>query len=132
MAKVKITKVGASSAVNSGASILITQEDAEEVETLYRAPLSQLIGAIFQTGTVTLGPTWSGSGPYTQTVTVTGATPTSNSQVDIQPDATALAQMEADGITALYIENNAGTLTATALGGTLSEEITVQVTLTEV
>lgn len=132
MAKVKITEVGASSAVNSGASILITQEDSEEVETLYRAPLSQLIGAIFQTGTVTLGTTWSGSGPYTQTVTVTGATPTSNSKVDIQPDATALAQMEEDGITALYIENNAGTLTAYAVGGTLSASVTVQVTLTEV
>ena len=130
--KVKITEVQASSAVNGDASILITQEDSEENETLYRAPLAQLLGAIFQIGTVTLGTTWSGAGPYTQTVTVTGATATANSKVDIQPDATALAQLEADGITALYIENNAGTLTAYAVGGTLSASVTVQVTLTEV
>ena len=90
------------------------------------------IAELFQLGYVTLGTTWSGSGPYTQTVTVSGATATANSKVDIQPDATALAQMEADGITALYIENNAGTLTATAVGSTLSSSVTVQVTLTEV
>ena len=115
-----------SSAISTDTTLSVSGMAADAKET------GDVIADLFKLGYVTLGTTWSGSGPYTQTVTVTGATPTSNSKVDIQPDATALAQMEADGITALYIENNAGTLTAYAVGGTLSASVTVQVTLTEV
>lgn len=83
-------------------------------------------------GSIALSATWTGAGPYTQTVTVTGATVTSSSKVDLQPDATALAQLLADGVTALFITNNAGTLTATAIGAATTAALTIQCTVTEV
>lgn len=75
---------------------------------------------------------WTGSDPYTQTVTVSGTTITSNSKVDIQPNATAIQQMITDGCAALYIDNNNGTLTAYAIGSAPTANLTVQVTVTEV
>jgi len=69
---------------------------------------------------------------YTQTVTVSGATVTANSKVDLQPDTTALTQMLSDGCTALYVENNAGTLTLHAVGAAPSASLTVQCIVTEV
>lgn len=81
---------------------------------------------------ITLSATWSGSDPYTQTVTISGYTVTANSKIDLQPDATALAQMIDDGTSALWIENNNGTLTAYALGAGTSVALTVQCTITEV
>ena len=83
-------------------------------------------------GTITLGTSWSGSGPYSQTVTVSGATVTSNSKIDIQLTAAQIASLISDGVTGLVIENNAGTLTAYAVGATPSASMTVQVTVTEV
>ena len=79
---------------------------------------------------LSLGAVWSGDGPYTQTVSVTGAT--ANSRVDLQPTAAQLAALMEDGVTALTVENNAGTLTAYALGAAPSAAMTVQCTLTEV
>lgn len=83
-------------------------------------------------GSITLSLSWSGSGPYTQTVTVTDATVTSNSKVDLQPTPAQIAQLIADGVEALVVENNAGTLTATAIGAVPSVALTVQCTVTEV
>lgn len=74
---------------------------------------------------------WSGSNPYTQTVSISGAVITSKTKVDIQPDATALAQLISDGVTALYISNNNGTLTAYSIGAATTANITVQVTYYE-
>ena len=86
-----------------------------------------------KTGSVTLtAANWTGSGPFTQTVMVTGATITANSKVDIQPDVTVIQQMIDDGAAALYIANNSGTLTAYAVGAALSVDVTAQVTVTEV
>lgn len=76
---------------------------------------------------------WSGSGPYTQTVTISGATITGNTKVDVQPDAAVLAKLITDGVQALFISNTNGTLTAYAVGAqpagsSSSDNITVQVT----
>ena len=73
---------------------------------------------------------WTGSGPYTQTVTITGITV--NSKVDIQMDATALGVLIDSGTSAIWIENNNGTLTAKALGEKPNANLSVQVTITEV
>lgn len=84
------------------------------------------------TDTVSLTTAWSGSGPYTQTVTLPNYTVTSNSKVDIQPDSTAIAQLISDSVKGLYILNNAGTLTAYAVGAPTTASLTLQVTITEV
>ena len=88
--------------------------------------------ALPSSGSIALSAAWSGNGPYTQTVTVTGAAVTQHSKVDLQPTAAQLAALLADGVTALVIENNAGTLTAYALGAAASASMTVQCTVTEV
>lgn len=85
-----------------------------------------------QTGSITLSATWSGSGPYTQTVTVSGCTITANSKIDLQPDATVLGTLISDNVQGLFISNNNGTLTATAVGAKPSTALTVQCTITEV
>lgn len=84
-------------------------------------------------GSVTLSDTWTGSAsPYSQTVTVTGATVTANSRVDLQPTAAQIASLISDGVTGLVIENNNGTLTAYAVGAETTAEMSVQCTVTEV
>ena len=81
--------------------------------------------------TVTLSADWTGdASPYTQTVTISGTT--ANSKVDLQPDATAIAQMADDGTVALYIANDNGTLTANAVGEKPTTQLTIQATITEV
>ena len=91
-----------------------------------------IAGAGPKTGTVTLSTTWSGNGPYTQTVTVTGVSITNYSKVDIQPDATAIQQMIDDEVAAIYISNTNGTLTAYAVGAAPTVAMTLQVTVMEV
>lgn len=83
-----------------------------------------------QVGNIALSSSWSGSGPYSQTVTVTGATVTENSKVDIQLTAAQIASLIAAGVTGMLIENNAGTLTAWAVGASPSA-MTVQCTVEE-
>lgn len=85
-------------------------------------------------GTIALSGTWSGSGPYSQTVTVTGATVTAASKIDLQPTATQLGTLISAGVTALVVENNAGSpvvLTVYAFGAAPGA-MTVQCTVTEV
>lgn len=83
-------------------------------------------------GTITFSTSWSGSGPYTQVITVTGATITNNSKVDLQLNATALNALIEAGVIALWVENNNSTLTAYAIGAAPSVALTVQCTVTEV
>ena len=80
---------------------------------------------------VTLSTEWAGdASPYTQSVVISGTT--TNSKVDLQPDATAIAQMADDGTVALYIANDNGTLTAYAVGEKPTVALTIQATITEV
>ncbi len=77
-------------------------------------------------GTISLGTTWTGeAAPWTQEVTVTGATVTARSAVTLCPTAAQLAQMIEDGVTALVIDNDAGALTVSALGAPTSVAMTV-------
>lgn len=93
-------------------------------------PMLKLLSVYRQT--ITLSTTWSGSDPYTQTVTLPGINRiTANTKFDIQPDATVIAQMVDDGVKALYIENNNGTLTAYAIGAAPTVSLSVQVTYYE-
>lgn len=74
---------------------------------------------------------WTGSAsPYTQGVTITVGTATS--QADIQADATAIQQMLDDGTSAIYIANNNGTFTAYAVGEKPTADLHVQVTVYDV
>lgn len=82
--------------------------------------------------TITLSSTWSGNGPYTQTVTINGETITSKTKVDIQPNSTAVTNMMNNGVYSLYIENNNGSLIAYAIGGKTSASLSLQVSLVEV
>lgn len=77
--------------------------------------------------TITLSTAWTGDGPYTQPVTLYDVT--ANSKVDLQPDAAIIAQMAADGVTALYIENDKGAFTAYAVGAAPTAVLTVQATI---
>lgn len=83
-------------------------------------------------GSITMSGTWTGSAsPYSQTVTVTGATVTAKSKVDIQITAAQMESLISDGVTGLVIENNNGTLTAYAVGAAPSAAMTVQCTVEE-
>ena len=84
-----------------------------------------------EVGSVSLSASWSGAGPYYQTVTVTGATVTANSKVDIQLTAAQISGLISAGVTGMVIENNAGTLTAYAVGAQTGA-MSIQVTVTEV
>lgn len=87
--------------------------------------------AEIQLGSISLSSSWSGSGPYFQTVTVTGATVTANSKVDIQLTASQIATLIGAGVTGMVIENNNGTLTAWTVGASPSS-MTVQCTVEEI
>lgn len=117
-----VTTRAVSSSVTGGSTALVTSG----------AVYTAMQNGRPRVGTITLSATWSGSGPYTQTVTVTGATVTANSRVDLQLGAAALQLLVDDGVAALWVENNNGTLTAYALGAAPSAGGTVQCTVTEV
>lgn len=109
----------------------------QEVPNTYRTASAQdTIDADKQAAikkkTVNLSTSWSGNGPYTQTVTISGYTITANSKVDLQQDATVISQLVADEVQGLYIENNNGVLTAVAVGAAPTVALTMQCTITEV
>jgi hypothetical protein len=118
-----VTVQAVDSAPASGSAALVTSGG------VYNA----LNAAKPKVGTITLSATWAeSSGVYSQTVTVTGATVTANSKVDLQLGAAALQQLLNDGVAALWVENDNGTLTAYALEAAPSAGVTVQCTVTEV
>lgn len=83
-------------------------------------------------GTVTLTPSaWTGSGPYTQTISSIVPV-TVNTKIDLQPNVTTLTQMQSDGTTNIFVDNDNATLTAYALGAKPTASLTIQYTKTEV
>lgn len=108
-----------------------TSDLAKPISTATQTALDDKQGSIIK-GSVTLAAAnWAGSAsPYTQGVTITGGTATS--QADIQADATAIQQMLDDGTNAIYIANNNGTFTAYAVGEKPTADLIVQVTVYDV
>ena len=85
---------------------------------------------VIRTAEIALSSSWSGSGPYTQAVALEGVT--GQTKGDLQPDADVLVQLMGDGVTALWIENDDGVLTACALGSMPLSALSIQCSLTEV
>lgn len=84
-------------------------------------------------GSITLSADWTGEeSPFSQVVTVVGATVTGNSKVDLQANDETEAQMKEDGCKKLYVVNDDGVLTAYAVGTALSAGVTVDCLVTEV
>ena len=81
--------------------------------------------------TIQTGVSWFGDDPYTLTVLVSGYTVTSNTMISVLPSVDVIEQMMADGVTNIFITNNNGTLTATAVGGAPTTAMTLQVLCTE-
>ena len=79
--------------------------------------------------TINLTDAWSGSDPYTQTVTIPGVS--ANSLIDLQPDATVLARLLSDGVTAIWVDNDNGDVTVYCLGAPPSTVFSIQCTITE-
>lgn len=73
---------------------------------------------------------WSGSGPWTRTVSITGGT--ASSMIDIQSSDAVINTMIESGTTALFIKNDNGVFTLVAMGAIPNAEITLQVSITEV
>ena len=85
-----------------------------------------------QSGSISLGAVWSGTGPYIQTAMVTGATVTANSRVSLELTAAQIEALTTDGVVAMVVENNSGVLTVYALGAAPSAGMNVQCTVMEV
>ena len=73
---------------------------------------------------------WSGSGPWTRTISITGGT--ASSMVDIQSSEAVINTMIESGTTAVFIKNDSGVFTLVAIGAIPNAAITLQVSITEV
>lgn len=108
-------------------------DDTSDINKPVSAAQQNAINAckVKKTGVTLTAAGWEGTAsPYTQTVTLSGIT--ANSKVDIQMDATSLGVLIDSGTSAIWMENNNGTITAKCIGEKPNADMTVQVTITEV
>ena len=85
-----------------------------------------------QAGAVELSATWEGSGPYTQTVTISDYEVTENTRIDLLINTDVYEQMMQDNVEVIYICNEDGVLTAVAEGGCPTAAMTVPAIYKEV
>lgn len=119
----KQAKITANGILKGDGTGAVTAADETEVE-LVDLPTDHVSNISLPTAS------WTGSDPYTQTVTIPGST--ANTKVDIQPSEEIYDQLVADNVGYLAIKNVDGTLTAVAKGGKPSVNLTVQVTYNNV
>lgn len=90
-------------------------------------------GAIPYKTSITLGTSWNGStSPFTQQFLISGYTVSQNTKIDLQPDATVIAQLAADKVLGMYVVNNGGNFYAYAVGKAPTVPLTIQITAEEV
>ena len=127
----KQSKITANGILKGDGTGTITAVDETEVElveltadSIGASPKSRILNITLPTAS------WTGSGPYTQTVTISGGRV--NTKVDIMFNDTVYQQMVDDQVGYLAIANNSGTFTATASGGKPSADLSIQVECKEV
>lgn len=127
-AQPKITANGILKGDGTGAITAAEETEVELVEltadSIGASPKSRILNITLPTAS------WTGSGPYTQTVAISGGT--ANTKVDIMINDTVYQQMVDDQVGYLAIANNSGTFTATASGGKPSVDLSIQVECKEV
>ncbi len=124
MATKKITELANVSSVED--SDLLIVETSNGTRSVSKKDLTKI-----KTDTIVLlANGWEGDGTFTQNIGIGNAN--ANSKIDLQPDSFALNQLISDGVSALYVENNSGTFTAYAIGATPTNNLQIQITITEV
>ena len=119
----KQSKITANGILKGDGTGAITAADETEVE-LVDLPTDHVSNISLPTAS------WTGSDPYTQTVTISNST--ANTKVDIQPSEEIYDQLVADNVGYLAINNVNGTLTAVAKGNKPSVNLNIQVTYNNV
>lgn len=104
---------------NGSVTLAKLAQEVKKAYTTYRASLTIPYAS------------WTGSGPYSQTITIPDAVITSDTKVDIQPSAAVINQLISDGVTGMFFYNNSGTLTVYAVGASPTADLSVQVTYYE-
>lgn len=74
---------------------------------------------------------WTANEPHTASVTVTGYNVTINTRIDVACNYATMNSLAIAGVSALYVENDNGTLTAYAIGAAPSSSITVNALIYE-
>lgn len=89
-----------------------------------------IVGSVAKFVNITLpSSSWKGAiSPYSQTVNVSGVSV--NSMVDLAADKNTLEILMSNG-TAIYMDNNGGTVTAYAIGQKPTASLTLQAIITE-
>jgi hypothetical protein len=99
-------------------------KDANQINNAVNSVMEQIAHAYDEVTLTASG--WTGSnGRYTQRVILSGVT--ASESIDLRPDDTVITQLSNDGVTALYIENNEGVLTAVSVGQVPTADLTIQV-----